>query len=96
MPHFDELSAQKISELVRDDPAVKLHMKDEWAAGKQTHQREWFFNVLNTIHPSFLDQLIKHAIASRHGANQEEHKSDTILCTDQWAQELTANPYYGK
>ena len=55
MPHFDELSAQKISELVRDDPAVKLHMKDEWAAGKQTHQREWFFNVLNTIHPSFLD-----------------------------------------
>ena len=82
MPKFDELSAQKVSQLVREDATVKLHMKDEWAAGTQTHQREWFFNVLNTIHPGFLDQLIKHASSSRHGKMQEEQKSDTILCTD--------------
>ena len=96
MPHFDELSASKISELVRDDASVRLHMKDEWASGKQTHSREWFFNVLNTIHPGFLDQLIEHASNTRHGKVQEEQKADTILCTDHWAAELMANPYYSK
>ena len=34
MPHYDELSAKKIIELVREDALVQQYMKDEWVNGK--------------------------------------------------------------
>ena len=96
MPKYDELSCKNVSKLVRSDPHVQQYLKDEWCSDKQPVNKEYFFNVLNTCYPDYLPQLIKHSSSNRFKNQEKPENDETILCTQEWADELNAHPYYSR
>ena len=53
IPKYDELAVRKIMDLIKGDEHVLKHLPDDYQK-KRTISREWFFNVINTVHPDFL------------------------------------------
>ena len=53
IPKYDELSVRKIMDLIKGDLHVLKHLPDDYQK-KRTISREWFFNVINSVHPEFL------------------------------------------
>ena len=53
VPQYQELSVCKIWEQVKDDEEFKKFFCDSYADGKYP-DRNYFYNILNTIHPSYV------------------------------------------
>ena len=47
-----------------DDETLAQYLPDKWET-KQKLDRIWLFNVVNSIHPGYLEQLISHAQRQR-------------------------------
>ena len=60
IPRLEELSIKKMVEGVRDDPQVKAYLPDEYFDKKVPH-REFFFNILNTHNPEYVQTVLAHA-----------------------------------
>ena len=78
---------KSLAENLKDDEELVKYLPDKWHK-KLKLDREWFFNILNTVHPGYLQQVIKHAQKQRQTANTEEEKQETITITDEWKQRL--------
>ena len=46
--------------MVKDDETIASYMPDEFFANKVPH-REFFFNIVNSIYPDYMQQLLSHA-----------------------------------
>jgi hypothetical protein len=46
--------------------------------------RQYFFDVLNTIHPDYLKQVVDHASKQRMSMDGVDLKNDAIEITDEW------------
>ena len=55
--------------------------------------REYFFNCLNTIHPEFVQQIVRHAQDQRNTAAIEDLAAETIEITDEWWDQLHQVPF---
>ena len=53
VPHYDELSVKKLYPQMQKDGDFLLYFPDKYPKDKGP-PREYFFNVLNTLHPEFL------------------------------------------
>ena len=60
VPQYEELSVKNIYPLMAKDPLFMSHFPSKYAAGKGP-PRDYFFNVLNTLQPEYLQKLIEHA-----------------------------------
>ena len=60
VPKLDEMSMVNMLPLVQDDNDLKMYFPDEYYTGKMP-DRKFFFNTINTVHPGFLNQLLRHA-----------------------------------
>jgi len=60
VPRLDELSIKHMIEMIRGDAALAMYFPDEFLKGR-IPDRTFFFNVLNTIYPGYLNELIGHA-----------------------------------
>ena len=60
VPHFDELSVKNIFPKFQQDPAVMRFLPNRLPKGKLP-EREYFFNVLNTVNPEYTQSMIDHA-----------------------------------
>ena len=56
---------------------MMAYFPDTYSAGKGP-PREYFFNVLNTIHPDYLAQIMAHADEQRFAADGEKMKNESI------------------
>jgi len=95
VPKLDELSISKMKEMVKDDKELLEYFPDEFFKNKQP-DRAFFFNVINTVYPGFLDQLISHASKLRFGVVEKEQSEQVILATDEWINRLSAVPFFSK
>ena len=64
MPRYDELSVKRFWPLMQRDPAFMLYMPDAAPDGRLP-EREYFWNVLNTLQTEYVQRLIEHANAQR-------------------------------
>ena len=55
--------------------------------------REYFFDILNTVHPEYLKQVIQHADEERYAAWGTDQKAQTIKVSQYWQEELDSMPY---
>ena len=55
--------------------------------------REYFFNVMNSINPQYVQQLIKHATEQRHSASEFKEEGETIVVSEKMLEQLNAMPY---
>ena len=60
VPHYEELSVKALWPQMAEDPEVAKYFPNDFAAGKGPG-RDYFFNVVNTIMPDFLKQMMDHA-----------------------------------
>ena len=60
VPHYDELAVKNIWPQFVKDEKLSSYFPDAFAKNRGP-AREYFFNVLNTVHPDYLGQLMTHA-----------------------------------
>ena len=92
VPHYDELSVKSLYPQFKKDPDMMKFFPDTYPKGKGP-PRDYFFNILNTIHPDYLAQIMAHADEQRFAAEGERMKNETIQISDFWAEQLKAMPY---
>ena len=64
VPHYDEISVKALWPQFSDDPNITKYFPDVFPAGKGP-PRDYFFNILNTVQPDFLKQMLEHANKQR-------------------------------
>ena len=55
--------------------------------------RNYFFTILNTIYPEYMEQIMTHARNMRYSADGTEKEREAIEANDEWYAELTKMPY---
>lgn len=93
VPKYDELSVKNIFPRFKDDAQMMQYFPDAFPKDKGP-TREYFFTVLNTVHPEYLDRLVAHANKQRFGSNQSGNQTDEIQMTTEWWEKLNALPYF--
>jgi hypothetical protein len=53
VPIYEELSVKKILDMVKNESEIISYLPDELLT-KKIPEREYFFNILNTVYPGFL------------------------------------------
>ncbi|MEE3276648.1 MAG: hypothetical protein VX193_02320 [Candidatus Thermoplasmatota archaeon] len=92
VPHYDELSVKKFWPLMHADLAFMMYMPDPTPDGRLP-EREFFWNVLNTLQPAYVTQLLDHATALRMTVQEDGDGVDAIEITDEWWEKLQAKPF---
>ena len=60
VPLYDELSVINIWPMMKEDEIFMSYFPSKMPKGR-VPDREYFFNILNTFQPSYLQTLLKHA-----------------------------------
>ena len=95
VPHYDELSVKNLwPKLAKDDEFIQ-YFPDKYPAGKGP-PRQYFFDILNTIHPEYLEQVLQHANKQRMAADGANNQRDSIQISKFWEEELKAMPYLSR
>ena len=87
VPAYEELSVKNMWPDLKDDKDFMKYFADDYAKDRYP-ARDYFFNILNTVYPDYLRQVMQHASKERFTASGEEAKRHTIKATDEWWQEL--------
>ena len=93
VPKYDELSVINLLPKVKENVNVMIYFPDRLPKGK-TISREYFFNVLNTSYPDYLQKMIDHANNQRMGSANNGTEMDEIKVTDDMWNELNAMPFF--
>lgn len=92
VPHYEELSVKTLYPMFSKDPAMMCYFPDKYPEGKRP-PREYFFNVLNTVHPNYLEQIMGHANKQRMTAEGDAMKKESITVSEYWQEQLKSMPY---
>ena len=69
VPRFDELSVSGLYPKFKLEPKVNIYMPDQMPKGKSI-DREYFFNVLNTVYEDRMTAMIAHASSLRFAGHK--------------------------
>ena len=92
MPKYDELSIVNLYGKFKTDPKFMAYFPDRLPKGRLP-DRKYFFNVLHTLYPVYVKQMIEHASNNRHVAASQSLEDAVIRVNDEWWQKLNANPF---
>ena len=60
VPKYEELAVEKVFPQVSRDPAVMVYFPDALPKNRNV-SREYFWNILHTVHPVYVQRIISHA-----------------------------------
>ena len=92
VPLYDELSVINIWPMMKQDKKFMLYFPSKMAKGR-VPDREYFFNILNTIQPAYLQNLIKHANEQRNSVMNNAIAKEAIEVLDDWWNALNMVPF---
>ena len=92
VPLFDELSVVNIWPMMKENKQIMKYFPNKLPKGR-VPDREYFFNILNTFQPLYVDQIIQHANAQRNSVASEAQAKETIEVSDKWWNALNASPF---
>ena len=58
--------------------------------------RDYLFNVANTLHPGIMQEYIDHALKMRYDPKMGDNKAESIMISDKWKEELQSLPLTNK
>ena len=64
VPHYPELSVKNIYPLMKKDAKFMSFFPDKYPAGKGP-PRDYFFNLLSSLYPEYLREIMAHANEQR-------------------------------
>jgi hypothetical protein len=71
VPKYDELSVKNIFPMIQQDSQLMLYFPDKMPKGRLP-DREYTFNVLNTLRPDYVREIIQHAQKLRNAAEDKD------------------------
>ena len=92
VPQYDELSVKNLWKDLSKEEQFKIYFPD-FKEGDKLPERQFFFDVLNTIFPDYLASIMQHASKQRMAADGEELKKETIELTPEWQEALSSLPF---
>ena len=92
VPAYDELSVKKFWPLMQQDAVFMQYLPDPTPEGRLP-EREYFWNVLNTLQTDYVQQLIGHANAQRNTLQEDGNGADAIEISEEWWNKLNALPF---
>ena len=92
VPLYDELSVVNIWPMTKENKQIMMYFPNKLPKGR-VPDREYFFNILNTFQPLYVDQIIQHANAQRNSVASEAQAKETIEVSDKWWNALNASPF---
>ena len=92
VPLYDELSVIKLWPMLQRDIEFMKFFPEKMAKGR-VPDREYFFNILNTLHSDYVSQLVKHAQQQRNSGAIEVKAKETIEISDDWWNILNSIPF---
>ena len=95
VPLYDELSVVKLWPMMRKYEDFMMFFPTKMPKGR-VPDREYFFNILNTLQGEYLQQLIGHAQKQRHQAESEAKVKETIEISEEWWHQLQSIPFISR
>ena len=92
VPQYDELSVRRLWPELKKDAEFCSFFPATYPAGKGP-PRKYFFDILNTLQPEYLAQIMDHANKQRMTAAGEDQRSQSIQISEYWEEQLKAMPY---
>ena len=69
-----------------------LYFPSKYAKGRQC-DRDYMFNVANTLYGDEVKELVEHALKQRHATDSITLQNESILLNDHWQSELKSLPF---
>ena len=92
VPLFDELSVINIWPMTKEDKQCMKYFPQKLPKGR-VPDREYFFNILNTLYPLYVQEIIRHANDQRNSVANDAQARETIEVSDKWWEALNAVPF---
>ena len=92
-PRYDEISVANLYDKCLELPGMKDYFPDRYAKGKAC-SREYFFTILNTLHPEQTKSMIINAKKIRMPSQDIDSKAETIEIDESWKEALKAYPQF--
>ena len=92
VPRFDELSVENLEKQFKDDAKFQRFLPNRLPKGRQP-DRTYYFNVLNTLYPDYIAEIILHANGKRFKAGDDETDYGGIKVSEDWWEQLNAVPF---
>ena len=94
-PKFDELSVKNLYNALMALEGMQRYFPDKYPKGRQC-DRDYLFNVANTMHPGVVQEYIEFALKQRNDPELSGNKHESILVSDKWKEELQSLPLSNK
>ena len=88
---YDELSVKNLYDDFLSLKGMADYFPDTYAKGRQC-DREYMFNVANTLHYNVVQEIIQRANEQRYNINMPNQREEAILMSEHWKQELKSLP----
>ena len=95
VPFYDELSVKALWPQFKKDAEFLQYFPDKYPQDRGP-PRDYFFNVLHTVHPEYLLKIMAHASKQRMTAEGDDGKRESIAISAFWEEELRAMPYLSR
>ena len=77
MPYYPELSIKNLYNLLKEDTEVLKFLPDK---GKRWVNREFVWNVVNTLRPEVVKHVVYAAMERRRMRNLKDQENRKVLC----------------
>ena len=88
---YDELAVKHLYEKLLTLPLMAEYFPNKYPKGRQC-DRDYMFNVANTLHEEVVTELVQHALKQRHAVDNDNVQQESVLINDHWAHELKTLP----
>ena len=92
VPNYDELSVKNLWPHMQQIDEFMKYFPDKIPQGRLP-AREYFFNIMNSINPEYVQGLIRHATEQRHSASNFNEQHESIVVSDKMLDQLNSMPY---
>ena len=93
VPKYDEISVKALYDKLITFEGMSFYFPVKYPKGRQA-DRDYFFNIANTLHPDVVNEVLKHALNQRYSISGEKQQQEAIIISDEWAEELKAMPFF--
>ncbi len=88
----DEISVKNLWKELRENKAFSVYFNDSYPEDKAPN-RDYFFNIMNTVYPDYLFTITDHASKQRHTTDGADNEAKGIKTSLRWQEELKSMPF---
>ena len=89
---YDELSVVNLFPGFKTDPAIMMYLPDRLPKGRLP-DRDYLFNIVNTVHPDYMQALVRQASDNRFDAQRNEDDLGVVKVSQEWWDKLMEVPF---